>query len=182
MKTEYLPLVVALVAASASLVGVAISQFSATSLEKAKWEQARKDAHRENLNKAVLAYAQELGNGVQRAELFMWYAKYDPKSITRESFVNYEKESNAGLGRLAALRLTVTSLDGAVAKGLEKPLNAFYQADACITSAGINFRQTGKFPESRVVPCEGQTKNATKLMFQQFESVLSGQSTVPSER
>jgi hypothetical protein len=89
MKTEYVTLVAALLAAVTSITGIYLSQHGTAELERKRWVQTRQDEANKELRVAIADYARELSMGVQRASWLVWIATYDPEALSRNDFAAY---------------------------------------------------------------------------------------------
>ena len=170
MKTEYLPLVVAIVAAAASVSGIAFTQYVNTRLERQKWEQAQADVARRALQDAVLAFARDIGPAIQ----LTWTAEHDPKSVSAAMFREYDQASTTALGAIAAHRIALAAQDPSIATKADKVANAFYAVDECISFAAIAVRANRQEDAMKylVEKCKPSAKAASTVMITEFTAIL----------
>jgi hypothetical protein len=174
MKTEYLPLVVAIVAAAASVSGIAFTQYVNTRLERQKWEQAQADVARRALQDAVLAFARDIGPAIQRTELLTWTAEHDPKSVSAAMFRKYDQASTTVLGAIASHRIALAAQDPGSATKADKVADAFYAVDECISFAAIAVRANRQEDAMKylVEKCKPSAKAASTVMITEFTAIL----------
>jgi hypothetical protein len=182
MKVEHLPLVVALVAATASVTGVAYTQYGAVRLERQKWEQSQTELKQKALVEAVINFARDLGAANQRAELITWTAVNDPDSLNSQSFLEYDRNSISALSSIAAHRIIVAAQNPDVASHTENAANAYYFVDECISKASVTFRTSRQHGLAELAACKEQAFKASQLMLKEFRDVLVGQQSDTSQR
>ena len=180
MKTEYLPLVIALVAAAASVSGIAFTQYGAVKLDRQKWEQARTDAKRKSLEDAVFSYARDLGGALQQVQLLTWMAKNDPVGVTPSLMLAYESGSIEVLAKIAGHRLVLAAQDPGAATATDKAANAFYGADECISKASVAMRENRDAGLVQLRACSKAGDVAAAVLFNEFRALLLPQP--PRER
>ena len=172
MKTEQLPLIVALVAAAATLTGVILSQRGSLELERQKWQQSRADLALKNLHSSVVDYARDLAAGRQEIELLVWFAQNDPSYLSQASFTAYYQYSKVALSRIAAHRVVVAAQEPGVEKRLERVTNAYYRADECVANAGKAFRANAMQGRTALAACSDLSRPASSSIVQEFSAAL----------
>jgi hypothetical protein len=175
MKGDRLALVVAIVAAAASLAGVAYTQYGNMRLDRQKWEQSQVELKQKALSDAVINYAHDLGAAIQRVELIAWTARNDPNSLNSQSFLEYDRSSISALSSIAAHRIIVAAQNPAVADRTDKAAMAYYAVDECVSKAGVAFRTSRQEGLAKLIECKGGASQASALMLSEFKAVLSRQ-------
>jgi hypothetical protein len=92
MRMETVTLVAALVAAVAGMGSVYLNYVSAISLEREKWEQARRDEATKNLRLALADFSRELATGVQRATWLLWITENNSSGFSEKDLSEYDRE------------------------------------------------------------------------------------------
>ena len=175
MKNEHFPLVIAIVAAAASIAGVAFTQYGAVTLDRQKWEQAQSDSKRKSLEEAVFDYARDLGGALQQVELLTWTAIHDPSAITPDAILTYDRRSADVLNKIAGHRLILVAQNQDAATATDKAANAFYVADECVSKAGVQLRADRTVGLVALGKCMKLGQNASAVLFNEFKAILSGQ-------
>ena len=153
MKTEYVTLVAAVLAATASIAGVLFNRQGAISLEREKWQQAQEDDARKSLRALVADYARDLSAAQQRAEILAWTAAQDPASLTSKELVNYDSEARLSLSKIAAHRVLLAAYETTVYRRLEPLAVAYYRVDECIARAAASFRSDRSRSAKELAAC-----------------------------
>jgi hypothetical protein len=182
VKTEYLPLVGAIVAAAASIAVVAYTQYGALRLDRQKWEQSQAEQRHKALTDAVVSYARDASSAIQRAEVLTWTAQNDPSSVNTASLSEYDKNAITALTTLAANRLLVSAQDANMATRIDPVAMAYYRADECITKAAVVVRKDKPEGIRQLASCKAQSSAAAQVMRREFEAVLAKTPAPVSER
>ena len=173
MKTEYFPVVVAIVAAAASIGSVAFTQNGATKLERQKWEQSTSDAKRKALEEAVFSYARDIGAAIQRTELLTWTAINDPVEITQKTLLEHDKGASETLAKIAGHRIVLSAQSPTVETRTAKAANAYYLVDECISKASAELRRQRAAGLNKIASCQSLAKEASATMPAEFSAVLT---------
>ena len=175
MKTEHFPLVIAIIAAAASIAGIAFSQYGAVALDRQKWEQSQSDLKQKSLEEAVFNYARDLGGALQQVELLSWTAINDPESVTATAMNGYDKSSGEILNKIAGHRLILVAQNPTAAAATDKAANAFYVADECVSKAGVQLRADRASGLAALGRCKKLGENASAILFNEFKAILTNQ-------
>ena len=168
MKTEHVPLTVALIAATASFGAVLYNQHSASKLEEQKWQQAQQDS----LRTIVVDFAKELTAAHQRAEWFVWSSKHAGDAITPEDFDAFDKEAKVSLPRIFGFRVLLTAKRPAAYAALEEVVNGYYKADECIGLAAASFRKSKADGIRSLSACANAVNRVSEAMVPAFTSAM----------
>ena len=152
-----MPLVVALIAGSASLAGVLYNQHSAGLLERSKWEQTQKDA----LYAVVVDFAKELTAAHQRAEWMVWSAKNTTDALTQKDFESFDVEAKLSLPKIFGYRVLLTAKRPEAYKALAQVVNGYFAADECVGLAGAEFRRDKTKGTRALIECGKTVKQVT---------------------
>ena len=168
MKTEHVSLVVALIAATASLGAVLYNQYSAGKLERSKWEQAQQDA----LRVIVVDFAKELTAAHQRAEWMVWNANNSGDAITDRDFDAFDTEAKLSLPRIFGYRVLLTAKRPTAYEALDKVVTGYYAADACVGLAAAKFRKDRAVGVRSLSACGKVVKPVTDALVPAFTAAM----------
>ena len=168
MKTEHLPLVVALIAATTSLGAVFYNQYSAGLLERSKWEQAQRDA----LFSVVVDLAKELTAAHQRAEWMVWSANNAGDALTQKDFESFDVEAKLSLPKIFGYRILLTAKRPEAYKALAHVVSGYYAADECVGLAGAEFRRDKEKGARALVACGKSVKQVSDGLAPAFTAAM----------
>ena len=168
MKTEHVPLVVALIAASASLGAVLYNQHSAGLLERSKWEQAQKDA----LYAVVVDIAKELTASHQRAEWMVWSARNASDSLTQKDFESFDVDAKLSLPKIFGYRVLLFAKRPEAYKALAPVVNGYFAADECVGLAGAEFRKNKAKGVRALMECGKTVKQVSDGLVPAFTAAM----------
>jgi len=168
LKTEHVPLVVALIAASASLSAVVFNQYSAGQLERSKWEQAQKDA----LYSVVVDYAKELSAAHQRAEWMVWSARNASDALTQKDFESFDAEAKQSLPKIFSYRVLLFAKRPEAYKALDPVVKGYFAADECVGLAGAEFRRDKAKGTHALVDCGKTVKQVSDGLVAAFTAAM----------
>lgn len=112
MKTEHIaPVLVAIIAAMASVGGILYNQFGALRLEREKWHQSLTNERTKLEREAVAQFAKDFAASFYLAEKMMWRTEMTFNSLKENDFAEYAKQSDLLKPKLSMSEVVLATVD-----------------------------------------------------------------------
>lgn len=110
MKTEIaVPILVAVIAAGASIAGVLYNQHGSLELERQKWEQSVATENAKAEREAMSEFAKQFSTSFYLAENMIWRAEMRLSSLTLKDFEEYARASDKQKPKLATAEVLLAT-------------------------------------------------------------------------
>lgn len=109
------------------------------SLEYEKWLRAREDDAAKETRLAVAELTRKLGEAVHSMTWLTWKAAYQPKKLTQEDILAYDREMHALLPALAGSLAVISALSIEMYRKMSPIVNQVYGLDASIAEGTTQF-------------------------------------------
>lgn len=179
MKAEInASIVVAALAAAASIFGVLYNQHATLKLERQKWEQTVETDRLKLEREAVTDFAKTMANAFYLSENVIWRIEMMAPSLTQKDFLNYAAASETIKSKLATAEVMLAATSAARHEKVKLAVAEYRRVDEQLIVTGRNMDKT-RSESLRVL--ENEVKNLPKFRDLVFGS-LSNAATVQLER
>lgn len=173
MKSEAaVPVLIAVIAAFASVMGVLYNQHGALKLEREKWRQSVLDDRSKREREALTSFAKEFSAAYYLAEEFLWRVEMMSSSLTGKDFADYGKASDFQKPKLAAVEVQLAATSYAHYIRVAPLLREYRRIDEQIVVAGPQFK---KNRESVLSLLDGEAKKLNDFQQQMVNSLSDAQ-------
>lgn len=173
MKSESgVPVLVALIAAFASVLGVLYNQHGALELEREKWRQSVFDDKNKREREALTSFAKEFSAAYYLAEDFLWRVEMMSSSLTEKDFADYAEASDLLRPKLSAVEVQLAATSFAHYIRVAPLLREYRRIDEQIIVAGPRFK---KNRESVLSLLAGEVKRLTDFQQQMVNPLSAAQ-------
>lgn len=132
-----LPILIAVIGATAGILGSMLTARRQARLEMDKWSRGVSDAFRSEIRSTVKDFATNTASAIHSMCWLCWLARYGPEKLSLERVNQYDNEMHALFPRITGLHATIAGMDYDVYGRLKPLVLEIVELDASIGIAGL---------------------------------------------
>lgn len=147
-------------AAIAALVALFVALYNSwrqSKLEYEKWLRAREDETDKEFRLALADLTRKIVQGTHRIIWLAWKAKNEPKNLTEEDFILYDRQMAEIFPDIVGARVIVAALNRQVHAEITPFVRGLYSLDEEVAKARILFKQMPEKGTDQLVNCLDRT-------------------------